>query len=290
MLAVAMSLASMAARGAPTDDVIGLPTLYVTVEKDTLLDVARSYDLGYVEIRAANPGIDPWLPGAGKTLKLPTRHVLPDAPHRGIVINLPELRLYYFPAQGAPVSFPIGIGGEGKETPVGHTRVVAKRIHPIWIPTKSEHEENPDLPAVVPPGPDNPMGDYALYLGWQGYAIHGTDRPYSIGRRDSHGCIRLYPEDIEKLFHLVAVGTPVTVVNQPAKAGWAGGMLYLEVHPKLSDADSLESQGKPRSSDPIDAEAVVLKAAGEAADNLDWYRIGLAEQQRNGIAVPVMRR
>jgi L,D-transpeptidase ErfK/SrfK len=285
-----MSLTSMAAHGAPTDDVIGLPSLYVTVAKDTLLDVARSYDLGYVEIRAANPGIDPWLPGAGKTLKLPTQHVLPDAPHRGIVINLPELRLYYFPAQGAPVSFPIGIGGEGKETPVGHTRVVAKRVHPTWIPTKSEHEENPDLPAVVPPGPDNPMGDYALYLGWQGYAIHGTDRPYSIGRRDSHGCIRLYPEDIEKLFHLVAVGTPVAVVDQPAKAGWTGGMLYLEIHPKLSDADSLESQGKPRSSDPIDAEAVVLKAAGEEADDLDWHRIGLAERQRSGIAVPVMRR
>jgi L,D-transpeptidase ErfK/SrfK len=285
-----MSLTSMAAHGAPTDDVIGLPSLYVTVAKDTLLDVARSYDLGYVEIRAANPGIDPWLPGAGKTLKLPTQHVRPDAPHRGIVINLPELRLYYFPAQGAPVSFPIGIGGEGKETPVGHTRVVAKRVHPTWIPTKSEHEENPDLPAVVPPGPDNPMGDYALYLGWQGYAIHGTDRPYSIGRRDSHGCIRLYPEDIEKLFHLVAVGTPVAVVDQPAKAGWTGGMLYLEIHPKLSDADSLESQGKPRSSDPIDAEAVVLKAAGEEADDLDWHRIGLAERQRSGIAVPVMRR
>lgn len=289
-LAAAMSLTSMAAHGAPTDDVIGLPSLYVTVAKDTLLDVARSYDLGYVEIRAANPGIDPWLPGAGKTLKLPTQHVLPDAPHRGIVINLPELRLYYFPAQGAPVSFPIGIGGEGKETPVGHTRVIAKRVHPTWIPTKSEHEENPDLPAVVPPGPDNPMGDYALYLGWQGYAIHGTDRPYSIGRRDSHGCIRLYPEDIEKLFHLVAVGTPVAVVDQPAKAGWTGGMLYLEIHPKLSDADSLESQGKPRSSDPIDAEAVVLKAAGEEADDLDWHRIGLAERQRSGIAVPVMRR
>lgn len=280
----------MAAHGAPTDDVIGLPTLYVTVEKDTLLDVARSYDLGYVEIRAANPGIDPWLPGAGKTLKLPTQHVLPDAPHRGIVINLPELRLYYFPAQGAPVSFPIGIGGEGKETPLGQTRVVAKRTHPTWIPTKSEHEENPDLPAVVPPGPDNPMGDYALYLGWQGYAIHGTDRPYSIGRRDSHGCIRLYPEDIEKLFHLVAVGTPVAVVDQPAKAGWAGGMLYLEVHPEVSDADSIESQGKPRSSAPVDAKAVVLKAAGEKANDLDWHRIGLAERQRSGIAVPVMRR
>lgn len=289
-LAGTILLATVAARGAPADDVIGIPTIYVTVEADTLLDVARNHDLGYVEIRAANPGVDPWLPGAGKRLILPTQHVLPDAPHRGIVINLPELRLYYFPAHGAPLSFPIGIGGEGKETPVGHTQLVAKRVHPTWIPTKSEHEEDPDLPPVVPPGPDNPMGDYALYLGWKGYAIHGTDKPYSIGRRDSHGCIRMYPEDIEKLFRIVGIGTPVTVVNQPSKAGWSGGMLYLEVHPEQSDADWLESQGEPRSPGAVDAGAVVLKAAGQRADDLDWYRISLAEEQRNGIAVPILRR
>jgi L,D-transpeptidase ErfK/SrfK len=274
----------------PAGDLIGVPTAYVTREEDTLLDIARTYDLGYVEIRAANPGVDPWLPGAGKSLTLPTQNVLPDAPRRGIVINLAELRLYYFPSKGEPHSFPIGIGGEGKETPIGRTEIASKRVHPAWIPTKSEHEEDPDLPAAVPPGPDNPMGDYALYLGWKGYAIHGTNKPYSIGRRDSHGCIRMYPEDIETLFRLAAVGTPVTVVDQPAKAGWSGDVLYLEVHPEQSDADWLESQGEPRSPGAVDAEAIVLKAAGGQADRLDWYAIALAEEQRNGVPVPVIRR
>jgi L,D-transpeptidase ErfK/SrfK len=220
---------------------------------------------------------------------VPTRHVLPDAPRRGIVINLPELRLYYFPPKGEPRSFPIGIGGEGKETPVGRTVVAAKRLHPVWVPTRSEHEDDPDLPASIGPGPDNPMGERALYLGWQGYAVHGTNKPYSIGRRDSHGCIRLYPEDIAWLFQEVAIGTPVTVVNQPAKLGWSGGELYLEVHPTQQDADALESEGAPRSALAIDADDLVLKAAGADADRLDWYTIHLAETRRDGVAVQVTR-
>ena len=286
----ALLAAAMLAPAVSPDDVIGSPTTYVTREEDTLLDIARLSDLGYVEIRAANPTVDPWLPGRGRHLTLPTQHVLPDAPRRGIVINLPELRLYYFPAKGAPRSFPIGIGGEGRETPVGRTEISSKRIHPQWIPTKSEHDEDSELPAVVPPGPDNPMGDYALSLGWKGYAVHGTNKPYSIGRRDSHGCIRMYPEDIETLFRLVVVGTPVTVVNQPAKAGWLGDVLYLEVHPEQSDADWLESQGAPRSPGTVDAETAVLKAAGHWADQLDWYTMALAEERRTGRAVPVLRR
>jgi L,D-transpeptidase ErfK/SrfK len=179
-LAIALCLIGRAPQTRAADDVIGVPSFHTVTESDTLLDIAREYDLGYVEVRAANPGVDPWLPSAGNTLTLPRQHVLPDAPRRGIVINLPELRLYYFPARGAPSSFPIGIGGEGRETPVGHTTIARKRIHPTWTPTKSEREEDPDLSASVPPGPDNPMGDRALYLGWTGYAIHGTDKPYSI--------------------------------------------------------------------------------------------------------------
>lgn len=289
LLAGTMPLAVETALAAPPDGVIGMPATYVTIEEDTLLDIARHYDLGYVEVRAANPGIDPWLPGAGRTIVLPTRHVLPDAPHRGIVINLPELRLYFFPAEGAPRSFPVGIGGEGKETPVGRTEITAKRVHPTWIPTESEHDEDPNLPAMIPPGPDNPMGEYALYLGLKGYAIHGTNKPYGIGRRDSHGCIRMYPEDIETLFRLASVGTPVTVVNQPAKAGWSGGTLYLEVHAEQSDADWLESKGEPRSPGEVDAEPILLKAVGMQVDRLDWYTVHLAEQQRSGIAVSVLR-
>lgn len=269
------------------NDLIGTPASYVTRFEDTLLDVARVHDLGFIAIRAANPGVDPWLPGAGKTLALPTQFVLPDAPRRGIVVNLPELRLYYFPATGEPLSFPIGIGGEGKETPIGHTAVAQKRIRPTWIPTQSEHQEDADLPATVPPGPDNPMGDYALYLAWTGYAIHGTNRPYSIGRRDSHGCIRMYPEDIERLFKLVTPGTPVTIVSQPVKVGWSNGELYVEAHWDQGDAESLEADGVPRANIAVDADDLVEKAAGPEVDRLDWYSLHLAEERRDGIAARI---
>lgn len=270
-------------------DIIGAPGTYVTQEADTLLDVAHVYDLGYVEIRAANPGVDPWLPGAGVPVLLPTQHVLPKAPRRGIVINLAELRLYYFPSDGEPRSFPIGIGREGYETPVGRTSVLRKRVDPAWVPTKSEREENPDLPAVVGPGPDNPMGKFALYLAWPSYAIHGTNQIYSIGRRGSHGCIRLYPEDIEWLFRHIELGAPVLVVDQPAKVGWLGGELYLEVHSLQADADSFEQTGSPRSELPIDARALVLEAAGEDVGRLDWDVIHRAEIGRRGMPIRITR-
>jgi L,D-transpeptidase ErfK/SrfK len=286
-IAMTALLAMHAPSAAVAEDVLGVLSSYVTQEQDTLLDIARENDVGYVEMRAANPGIDPWLPGEGKELTLPTQHVLPAAPRRGIVINLPELRLYYFPPHGEPRSFPIGIGGEGKETPVGRTQIADKRRHPVWVPTKSEHQEDPDLPASVAAGPDNPMGDFALYLGWKGYAIHGTNKPYSIGRRDSHGCIRLYPEDIEWLYHHAGPGTSVTVVNQPAKVGWSGGELYLEVHPTQADADALEAEGAPRSTEAVDADEQVVKAAGADAERLDWYAIHLAEVKRDGVPVQI---
>ncbi|HXQ52191.1 MAG TPA: L,D-transpeptidase family protein [Stellaceae bacterium] len=287
LIAGTMLFAASPPSAAPRTDLIGAPTVYLTQEEDTLLDVAHAYDLGYIEIRAANPAVDPWLPGAGNRLVLPTQFVMPDAPRRGIVINLPELRLYYFPAIGQPRTFPIGIGGEGKETPVGHTWVANKRTHPVWIPTKSERTEDPDLPAMVPAGPDNPMGDFALYLAWTGYAIHGTNRPYSIGRRDSHGCIRMYPEDIQQLFNLVPIGTPVTVVNQPVKLGRSGDDIYLEIHPDQEDAESLETTGAPRSPIGADADDLVVKFAGAQADRLDWYAIHLAEAQRSGVPVQI---
>jgi len=278
-------LCALPAAAAPVrDDVIGQPGFWQTRQEDTLLDIGIDNDLGYIEMRAANPDVDPWMPGAGKILSLPTQHILPDAPRRGIVINLPELRLYYFPPGGGePRSFPIGIGGEGKETPVGQTRVQRKGAHPTWIPTRSEHEEDPDLPDRIAPGPDNPMGDYALYLGWSGYAIHGTNRPYSIGRRDSHGCIRMYPADIQALYGMVAVGTPVTVVDQSVKVGWSGDELFLEIHWEQADAESLETTGQPRFIEEADADdkvaAIVVR--------LNWYAIHLAEVHRNGLAVQV---
>jgi len=283
ILLAAPALGEAAERGS----FIGQPNFYKTTQDDTLLDIARAHDLGYDEIRAANPGVDPWLPGAGRLLTLPTLHLLPDTPRRGIVINLPELRLYYFPVKGEPLSFPIGIGGEGKETPVGHTQIVQKRTHPTWFPTASERAADPELPERVPPGPDNPMGDFALYLGWRGYAIHGSNKPYSIGRRDSSGCIRMYPEDIATLFKLVGPGTPVTVVDQTVKLAWSGGELYLEIHPDQADAEAVEATGKPRSFLAIDADELVSKAAGAEASRLNWYAIHLEESRRSGIIVRI---
>jgi L,D-transpeptidase ErfK/SrfK len=213
--------------------------------------------------------------------------VLPDAPRRGIVINLAELRLYYFPNGGEPLSFPIGIGREGWETPLGRTRIVRKTVHPVWIPTNSEHEERPELPQSVAPGPDNPMGDYALYLGWSGYAIHGTNRPSSVGRRGSHGCIRLYPEDMKSLYNAAAPDTPVMVVDQPAKVGWSAGELYLEVHPARNDRASEDRASGAGSSIAKEADALIFAAAGRDAERLDWPAIDSAEARPLGVPVRV---
>jgi L,D-transpeptidase ErfK/SrfK len=294
-LPIVVAICVLACRGAATlaapggEDLIGAPASYVTVEEDTLLDIAWRFDLGYVEIRAANPELDPWLPGAGKPVRLPTEHVIPAAPRRGIVINLAELRLYWFPPRRAPRSFPLGIGGEGKETPLGRTSVILKRVNPTWIPTRSEHEEDPDLPAIVPPGPDNPMGGHALYLGWPGYAIHGTNKPYSIGRRDSHGCIRMYPEDVEVLFREVAPGTSVIVVHQPAKVGWSRGELYLEVHPRQDEADLIEAGGRSLAPRAEDVDDLVAKAAGSEPARIDWYHVHRAAIERTGAAIRITR-
>lgn len=288
---VTLGLASLVAgvfrESTRANSLIGIPTIVTARAGDTLMDIGRTYDAGFVEMREANPDADPLALRAGARILVPTQHILPAAPQTGIVINLPELRLYYFGPHDDVHSFPIGTGDEGKETPVGVTKVVRKEPHPSWIPTASEHAEEPDLPATVEPGPDNPMGGYALYLGWAGYAIHGTNKPDSIGRRDSHGCIRLYPEDIEWLYRHVAPGTRVTVVDQPAKLTWSGDELYLEVHPMQSDADPIELTGQPASTEGIDADNLVLAAAGSQAARLDWYGIHLAEIRRDGIPVQI---
>lgn len=236
----------------PDQDVIGEPQIVFTRAEDTFSALAREYGLGYDELVDANPGIDPWLPGDGTPVLLPTQYVLPDAPRRGIVLNIAAKRLFYFPAtaEGEPtvvLTYPVGIGRVGWDTPLGEAKVVAKATDPVWyVPwsVQQEHAAAGDpLPSVVPPGPDNPLGRHVLQLDMPGYLIHGTNKPYGVGMRVSHGCVRLYPENIEALYAMVDRGESVTIVNQPYLAGRRDGELYLEMHRPLED-DSVAPEAR----------------------------------------------
>jgi L,D-transpeptidase ErfK/SrfK len=223
----------------PDSDVFGEIQIIRAVDADTFVGLARRFGVGYEELRQANPGIDPWLPGEGTEIIIPTRYVLPDVPRRGIVLNVPEFRLYYFPEEDGSrvITHPIGVGRQEWNTPLGRATVVRKAALPTWYPPESvriEHAERGDpLPTVVPPGPDNPLGEHAIYLSMPGYLIHGTNEPRGVGMRVSHGCIRMFPEDIAALFEMVEPGESVTIVNQPYKLGWGEGGLFLEAHPPL---------------------------------------------------------
>ena len=228
----------------PGQGVVGEPQVVFATDQDTLSDLARAYGLGYDEIIAANPDVDPWLPGEGTAIVLPTQYVLPAVERRGVILNIATKRLFYFPevADGEEpyvLTYPIGIGRVGWETPLGQTMVVSKARDPSWwVPAsvRREHAEagNP-LPNVVPPGPDNPLGHRVLKLDMPGYLIHGTNQPYGVGMRVSHGCVRLYPENIELLYELVGIGEAVTIINEPYQFGTRDGMLFFEAHAPLED-------------------------------------------------------
>lgn len=228
----------------PAQGVIGEPQIVFTTADDTFSDLARTYGLGYDELLAANPDIDPWLPGEDTAVLLPTQFVLPDAARRGVILNIATKRLFYFPqaAEGAAqevLTYPIGIGRVGWETPLGETTVIAKAKDPTWwVPAsvRREHAEKGDpLPAVVPPGPDNPLGHRVLKLNMPGYLIHGTNQPYGVGMRVSHGCVRLYPENIEFLYSLIDIGESVTIINEPYQLGSHNGVVFFEAHTPLED-------------------------------------------------------
>jgi L,D-transpeptidase ErfK/SrfK len=225
--------------------VFGIVEHYTATYEDTLTDIARRYSLGYEEIVRANPGVDPWLPGAGKDIVIPGRRILPNAPQEGIVINLPEHRLYYFPKQKKKneprivLTYPVSIGKMDWHTPLGETRIVGKTKNPSWHPPESVRKEHAargePLPKVVGPGPDNPLGAYAMRLGIPtgAYLIHGTNNPLAVGMAVTHGCMRMYPEDVEALFSLVPVGTKVRIINEPVKTAFVNGELLLEAHPPV---------------------------------------------------------
>jgi len=267
-----------------------------TVGKDdTLTDIARRFNLGYEELLRANPGVDPWLPGVGRTIVLPTRFVLPDAPHDGVVINIAAMRLFYFPPhkKGEPqvvLTHPIGIGKVGWATPEGTTKIVRRQKDPIWHPPISvikEHRENGDvLAAVVGPGPDNPLGNRAFYLTWPGYLIHGTNKPAGVGLRSSHGCIRLFPEDISELFDKVPIGTEVHVVNQPYVFGWDNGQLVMQAFGSLEDdrRDWKKAQSALLSRSLSKGVQSDLKNRGET---VDWDLVTQLAHDPRGLIVPV---
>lgn len=287
---VSSSLAASFEQPPEGEDIIGEIRIVVADTSDTLLDIARKYDLGYNEITAANPDVNPWLPKEGTHIILPMQFVLPQAPRRGLVLNIPQMRLFYFVAAkgiepAKVITHPMGIGREYLGTPYGRTNITAKRKDPTWHPPasirKSRAEEGTTLPAFVPPGPNNPLGKFAMNLGMPGYLIHGTNKPWGIGRRVSHGCIRLYPEDIESLFQQVPVGTPVEIVNQPYVAGWRRGQLFLQAFAPLSEHE----QDSPDLTDAM--AAVMSKASGE--ERVDWDKAAAVAREKSGIPTPIMR-
>ena len=283
----------------PHDDVVGLVQVTVASKEDTLPDIARRFNLGYEEIVRANPGVDPWLPGEGRRINLPTQFILPDAPREGVVINVAAMRLYYFPAhkKGEPqrvITHPIGIGKVGWATPEGQTKILSRTKDPVWTPPVSvrrEHAKDGDiLPARVPAGPDNPLGRHMFRLGWPSYLVHGTNKPYGVGMRSSHGCIRLYPEDIEVLFDSVPIGTKLRVVNQPYLLGWKGEALHVQAYGPMEDdkrdwkhgPKSLRRQGA-KSKSPLWARIRTADAG------IDWERAYALSQSHTGIPHPVMK-
>jgi L,D-transpeptidase ErfK/SrfK len=235
------------------DDVFGAVEVVTARYEDTFVKLARIHNVGYEELRQANPEVDEWLPGEGTKIAIPKLFVLPRAPRSGIVVNVAELRLYYFPNDSGPlpegvapgsrkvITHPISIGRMDWSTPLGATSVTGKVVNPTWYPPQSIRDEhlarNDILPRVVPPGPANPLGKHALRLGLSSYLIHGTNMPSGVGMRVTHGCIRMFPEDIEALFKTVPVGTTVNIVNQPVKIGsTTDGRVYLESHPALKES------------------------------------------------------
>jgi L,D-transpeptidase ErfK/SrfK len=286
---------------APDQDVVGRLQVTVARHEDTFADIARRFNVGYAELVRANPKVDPWLPGAGTQIVLPTEFILPDAPREGLVLNLAAMRLFYYPkrAKDAPkdapaevFTHPIGIGKVGWATPEGSTKVVSHVKDPVWTPPVSvrrEHAKDGDiLPDKVAPGPENPLGRHMMRLGWPSYLIHGTNKPPAVGMRASAGCIRLYPEDIAQIYKLVPDGTPVTVVNQPYLLGWKGDRLLVQTYEPLvddkrdwSDVVKVLQQKTKKPKSPL------WTKVAEHKESIDWEQIRLAAAEPSGIAYAV---
>jgi L,D-transpeptidase ErfK/SrfK len=272
----------------PGEDVVGEVQVVKAKYEDTFADLGVANDLGYLEMVAANPGVDPWLPGAGTDIVLPTRFILPPGPREGIVINLAEYRLYYFPkGQNVVHTFPLGIGREGWGSPVAHTTITGKTPNPAWYPPASiraEHAADGDpLPTVVPPGPDNPLGPFKFSLGTPGYLIHGSNKKFGIGMRVSHGCFRMLNENVLQLAAMAPIGTSVRIINEPYKFGVSNGKVYLEAHAPLDD------QGEPSIVDKHTAVINTLLKRDDAIGSmhLDWDVVRQVIAAEDGLPIEI---
>ncbi|MFQ5610322.1 MAG: L,D-transpeptidase family protein [Woeseiaceae bacterium] len=257
-------------------DVVGDIQIVTAAYEDTLIDIARRHGVGYEEIVRANPDVRIWVPGEGTQVTVPSRFVLPAVPREGVVLNLAEYRLYYFPQPegdepAVVMTYPISIGRQDWETPLGVTNVVSKVTNPTWYPPQSVRDEHAadgrPLGRIVPPGPDNPLGKHAMRLGLPGYLIHGTNRPAGVGMRVTHGCVRMFPEDIRYLFDFIGIDTPVRIINEPVKIGWHGEELVMEVHPIL-EKGAVETTDEPVREDEdanadIDSSVMAQEDAGD---------------------------
>ena len=277
----------------PDVDIVGQVQTITASRDETLLDIARRHDLGQNEILLANPAVDRWLPEENSIVTLPNRFILPNVERTGLVLNLPEMRMYYYP-EAEPgetpivVTHPVSVGRMDWETPLGKTRIINKQKDPDWRPPQSLKDEaiaegDEPLPDIVRAGPDNPLGRYAMRLGIPGYLIHSTNKPYGVGMRVTHGCLRMYPEDIERLFADIPVNTPVHIINQPIKLGWLAGTLFVELHPPLEEDQEIYSNYMQK----------VLDAIAEftPADdiNISGRMLWEAIEQQNGTPVAITR-
>ncbi len=270
------------------ENMVGSLAAIETRENDVLPDIARHFGLGYNDISIANSSVSPWKQEPGSRVFLPLQFILPDSPHKGMALNLANMRLFFYPKKqpGKVYTYPVGIGRQGWNTPMGQTSIVAKDANPSWTVPESIHREHAEkgdsLPKVVSSGPDNPLGLYAMRLGFPGYLIHGTNKPYGIGMQISHGCVQLYPEDIEVLFKKATVGMPVRIIHQPYLTAWHQNMLYLEAHEPLSkwanDKPNLKKQ--------------VIKQLHEVSAKkgvaVDWDKVERILQRSDGIPTPIL--
>jgi L,D-transpeptidase ErfK/SrfK len=270
---------------AKEDDIIGRLAVIRLEKGDTLPDIARHFSLGLNEISAANPGVDVWVPESGRRIMLPLSFILPDAPRKGIVLNLAALRLFQFKGDSkslAVSTYPIGIGSTERPSPMGQMYVARKMIRPTWhVPASisEDHRKKGDpLPAEVLPGPQNPLGECALYLSKSSYLIHGTNKPSSIGLRATNGCIRLYPEDVKKLYEKTQVNTHVFIINQPYLIGQRNGVVYMEVHAPLEESDAVQLEK---------IYAKLRNIEKKSARTLDWRKVKETLAEARGIPVPI---